>query len=309
MIRDILVARDFSPSSERALTHALDLAERADAALHMLAIKVLRRDPFAEAERPTTPLDKLREWFKERSRKTVTDRGFDPGSVRIHHALMQEEAPGPAIVKYADENEVDLIALGTHGRRGLRRMLLGSVTEEVLRTAPCPVLVTRASEEKQDETKEATHRLIVPIDFSGASRAALRYAGQVAPLYDASLHLLHVIEDQFTPSEYELTTKKPKSADIRVRAERALNEWKQELSTAATSVTTQVERGRPEEGIIEAAADGEKAMIVMATQGRTGWRRTMMGSVAESVIRAAPCPVLAATSFPDAEGQDASDKS
>lgn len=298
MVQDILVARDFSPSSERALAHAFDLAERADATLHMVGVKVLHRDPFTEAETPTTPFDKLREWFKERSRETVTNRGFDPGSVRIKHAIMREEAPGPAIVKYAEDSDVDLIALGTHGRRGIRRMLLGSVTEEVLRTAPCPVLATQSPEDEEIDEPNV-QQLIVPIDFSDASRKAMRYAYRaIAPIYDASIHLLHVIEEQVTPSEYELAADHPKPADIEVRAESAVQSWAEEVTSEGHKASASVHSGRPEE-VITDEADEESSMIVMATQGRTGWRRTMMGSVAEGVVRAASCPVLAATSFPE----------
>jgi nucleotide-binding universal stress UspA family protein len=101
---------------------------------------------------------------------------------------------------YAKDNDVDLIVMGTHGRRGLGHLSLGSVAEEVVRMAPCSVLTIREREEPMPP--EAAKQLLVPVDFSEFSKRALASAKKVAAAYHARLQLLHVIEEVINPALY-----------------------------------------------------------------------------------------------------------
>lgn len=292
MITNVLIARDFSASSEHALAYGLDLAKRFDATMHMVGVKVRADDPFNPTDEPAGLIDRIREQFKERSRASLASSGFDPESLRIHHALVRGEAPAPALLEYVDDHDIDLMVLGTEGRRGMHRALMGSVTEEVLRLAPCPVLTARAGE-KDDAV--GLQRIVAPTDLSKASRAALRYALSIARAYELPLALLHVVEDASVPPAYGVDVAPTGSADVGARARRALDEQLARLGVSRTHATAHVEEGHPVRAIITFSAPSD--LIVMSTHGRTGLDRAFMGSVAENVIRRSVRPVLTARDF------------
>jgi nucleotide-binding universal stress UspA family protein len=292
MIANVLVARDFSASSEYALARGFDLAKHFDAAVHMVGVKVRADDLFNPTDEPAGLVDRIRDQFKEQSRASLTSGGFDPESLRVHHALVRGEAPAPALLEYADDHDIDLIVLGTEGRRGMRRALMGSVTEEVLRLASCPVLTARANADAEAETIQ---RVVVPTDLSKASWAALQYALSVARAYEVPLALLHVVEGVNMPVAYNIEVTPKDSADLSARVRRALNEQLARLGVSNVHAEAYVEEGHPIREIVTFSTPGD--LIVMSTHGRTGLDRTFMGSVAENVIRRSICPMLSASNF------------
>jgi nucleotide-binding universal stress UspA family protein len=292
MIANILVARDFSASSEYALACGLALAKRFDATVHMVGVKVRADDPFNPTDEPAGLVDRVREQFKARSRTSLTPEGFDPESLRVQHALIRGEAPAPALLEYVEDHDIDLVVLGTAGRRGVRRTLMGSVTEEMLRLASCPVLTARAEE---DADAASIQRIVAPTDLSKASRAALRYALSIARAYDVPLALLHVVEGASVPPAYGVDVALTDAVDVDARVQRALNEQLARLGVSSTRATVHIEEGHPVHEIVDFSASGD--LIVMSTHGRTGLDRTFMGSVAENVIRRSTCPVLSARDF------------
>lgn len=140
MYRTILIPTDGSDAADSALEQAYEIAERFVATVHVLyVIDVERRYPFELAT------DQLVDAFRDEGR-TVTENAANraPDTVDVTTAV-EEGAPHERILEYAERNDVDLIVMGTHGRRGLNRFLLGSVTERVLRGADVSVLATRSS--------------------------------------------------------------------------------------------------------------------------------------------------------------------
>ena len=296
MITDVLIARDFSASSERALAYGLDLAKWHDATVHMVGVKVLEDDPFRPSDEPAGVLDRVREQFKERSRATLTSRGFDPESLRIHHALVRDTAPAPALLEYAEEHDVDLVVMGTEGRRGVRRTLMGSVTEEVLRLASCPVFTVRADADTIPDDA-VVQRVVAPTDFSSPAREALRYAATLARFYAAPLDVLHVIEETAVPPAYGVNVfARVSSPEVGARVQEALDGLLAAIPFDGVEAEAHVRTGHPVQGILDFATHPGD-LIVMSTHGRTGLDRTFMGSVAENVIRRAQCPVLSARRF------------
>lgn len=142
MYHDVLFPTDGSEGASAALEHAIDHALTYDATLHVLYV-VEETYPAVEAG-PADILDDLRaegEAALENARKRATEAGVE--SVR---GSVTGGSPYRNILQYAEEQGVDLIVMGTHGRRGVDRYLLGSVTEKVVRTADCPVLTVRAEQ-------------------------------------------------------------------------------------------------------------------------------------------------------------------
>jgi len=295
MIDDILFARDFSPSSDRALAYGLDLAERTGARQHMMYVQVQERSLVEAPKIADVPIGKLQEKFKKRNLDVLQQHAVDLDEERLLHHVERAEAAGPALVSFAERKGKDLIVMGTYGRRGVQRVVYGSVAEDVLRMAPCPVLIARAGEE--NPSVDTVKRIVVPIDFSEFCKGALRYAQALAHLYDVPLRALHVVDNPRTPEVYEVQAAQTASREAQARAERALEAWVDDLDDSVEATST-VHRGEPDETIVDVASKPSD-LIVMATRGLSGLRRTMIGSVTEEVIRRANGPVIAARRFPE----------
>lgn len=215
----------------------------------------------------------------------------EAGGTRVVHALSRAIAAAPAILDYADERAVDLIVMGSHGRRGLRRLFLGSVTEEVVRAAFCPVLTVHRPKEGVAASADV-RRILVPVDFSARTRMAIDHATELAAAYGASLEILHVVEVPTYPDFY--VPVHVTSIDVPTVRERAA-ERLQELAAPLRErleVETTVRVGRTVTEIVETAEHEAFDLIVMPSHGYSGLERALLGSVAEGVLRRAPCPVL-----------------
>ncbi len=192
-VERILMPTDFSDCANAALTHAVVLARQFEAELHLLNVVVLHQDdPNRPGETFPGFEDLHRRWEKAAAgqmKQLLAER--PTRELTVFEAQRRDLAAAPAILEYATSEDIDLIILGTHGRRGLRRLFLGSVTEEVVRSAPCPVLTLR-----DDETGRfhEVNRIVVPFDFSADSHHALDTATELAAKYSATIDLVHVIE-------------------------------------------------------------------------------------------------------------------
>jgi nucleotide-binding universal stress UspA family protein len=196
--------------------------------------------------------------------------------------------PEDAILKIAKESRPDLIAMGTHGRTGWDRLQLGSTAETILRQAPCPVLTVHAAIAADSPLRPhrvKLSRLLVAMDFSASSEAALRSAGKLAQQLNGRAVLVHAFDPSGSP--------RGEQADgVSQGAGRRLEK------IVSASHADQVISGRivmpgdPVEVILDQAKRVRADLIVMGTNGRRGMQRLVLGSVAESVVRRAGCPVL-----------------
>jgi nucleotide-binding universal stress UspA family protein len=134
-------------------------------------------------------------------------------------------------------------------------------------------------------------RIFVGYDFSESAQEAVRYGEVLADLYGADLSLVHVVRELMVPMEYEVEVPDVNRAAVKERAESAL----EEVSDREHRVL--VRTGHPARRIVELAEDHDADLLVIATHGRTGLRRVLLGSVAERVIRQAPCPVFTVKAF------------
>jgi nucleotide-binding universal stress UspA family protein len=198
----------------------------------------------------------------------------------------------PSIVDYATETGIDLIVMGTHGRRGVRHLLVGSVTEEVVRLAPCAVLSVRM--QTDPKPLSAVRNVLAPVDFSEHSRDALGVARDVAGSYGARLQLFHVWEDVLHPAFYNMGAMSIKDLqpDIEDRTIGALQELLAETPGPAVETDFHTTEGHAAREIVDFAVENATDLIVIATHGLTGVEHFLLGSVAEKVVRRAPCPVL-----------------
>ncbi len=288
-VRNILFAHDFSPGSNQALPYALDLAGRTGATLHLLYAEVLHGRPIDPDMDPPSQREKIRTHLKKHA--------GDLPEQRVVREVVRDVAVAPALLRYAEEHDVDLIVMGTHGRRGVQRILIGSVAEEVVRRAACPVLTVRRQKTPPDAERIAS--ILAPVDFSTHAREALRYARELAAFYEAPLTLLHVVEETLHPAFYgpRIGSVYDVHPDIEDRAIARLEGFYREAEGPDVETYFAARPGRAPRAISRYAEEEGHDLIVMATHGRTGLEHFLMGSVAEKVVRNAPCPVFTVKSF------------
>jgi nucleotide-binding universal stress UspA family protein len=290
-IRRILCPIDFSDSSARALNLASSIARWYSARLEVLSVF----PTVSVMDLPPRELDD-----STRARIVADLQRFTarlPPDVTVETKVEAASEVDREIVLEARELPADLLVMGTHGRSGFRRMLLGSVTERVLRDPPCPVLVVPPATEGGDPAAPVHFRQIVcAVDFSPGSLGALRYALALAQESDARLLVLNVIE---TPPELiEHPATGPADVDaIRAKAEadrlKRLRELIPEQTKVFCTVETAVTDGAADHAILLAATARHADLVVLGINHHSALDRLVFGSTADRVTRAAPCPVLA----------------
>lgn len=293
-INKILFPTDFSGCAEAAFSYAAHLAEQYDAALHVLNVRthasddVLTFSSLAEDECNTSLLTDERSVLAE----IVGD------AIPVIHAQLQAAVPAKGILSYASEQEVDLIVMGTHGRRGIDRLMLGSSTEEVVRLANVPVLTVR---EASKEARPAIRRVLAPVDFSDFSMLAVQYAADLATAYGATLAVLHVLDEMAQKSAFApsggVPAFVPQSDELARKTQHKLDELITRLNYDAVNIETFMVIGSPAQKIVQFSESHSVDLVVMASHGHTGIKRWLLGSVTEKVVRTAPCPTFTVKSF------------
>lgn len=290
-IRRILWPTDFSAGAGRAFPYAAALASWHEAELHVLNVRESQSDDAeVDASFPVS---------QDTLSGLLTDDEEPPQHVDLETlSIVQEQrdggAPADTIVSYTDEHDVDLIVAGTHGRRGLQRLLIGSVAEEVLRRAPCPVLTVR--DEEDVAPAWAVRNILVPIDFSDASLEALRHAKELALTYGAQITMLHAVEEVVYPSAYGIEPANLPGPQVIERVEESLAELAR-TEIGYEHVVVQANVGYAPSTVLDYTEMNEVDLVVIATHGRSGLERMLLGSVAERVVRRAPAPVFVVKSF------------
>ncbi len=288
--RTIFVAADFSEGSRGAFRAACSLAREDETriiVLNVLEPKYVPETPVYMGDQTLQyargPRDRSEhEGLRERLRAVYApDR-----ALRIEYRT-REGDPAEEILGSVEEAECDLIVLGTHGRTGLRRLLVGSVAEAVLRRARCPVLALREPDSPREMDRDEV--ILHPTDFSEDSDEALRTARALAQQRGSKLVLLHVM-----PLEHLIYGDVPAPFDVRaVRDSLTALGGNVDGPDLKHPVATLLTQGDAASEIVRVAEEEKGCgLIVMGTHGRGGLGRLLMGSVAEAVMRRARCPVL-----------------
>ncbi len=198
--------------------------------------------------------------------------------------------PLSEVIQFAKEKDVDIIAIGTHGRAGVDRIILGSVAERVVRKAHCPVMVVRSRK------YIGFKRIIVPIDFSDCSRIALEYAAATARAHRSKLTILHVYEESFIEPYVRAANTEEEAQEI-IRGIEQVNEGKydeflKKIDLGGVEYDKLLRKGIPSNEIVETAREQQAQLIVVGTHGRSGIKHMLIGSDAEEVVRNAPCDIV-----------------
>jgi nucleotide-binding universal stress UspA family protein len=189
-----------------------------------------------------------------------------------------------------------LIAMGTHGRSGLGRWLLGSIAEKVLRGTQNPLFLVRSTDNDPPQGEASFSSILVPLDGSALAASVLPMATQLAKRLALGVVLFRAFElpakayygrEDFLPDYAELTNQ------VRAETQAYLDERAAEIRTNGVAiVTARVNEGLPADEILRCTADYPNSLVVMCTHGRSGVQRWMVGSVTETVVRHSTDPVL-----------------
>ena len=297
-VRKILFPTDFSRCSEKAMNHALLFAKSFGAELHFLHAVVLRQGPLTDTQEDFPGEEELLRHMFEVSGSELgkLTAGDETAEITVREETRRGYSAGAVILDYADEIDADMIVMGTHGYRGPMRFFLGSVAEEVVRHAKCPVLTLGKQEEPAD--LHAWTKILAPVDFSEHSERAVRTAKELAARYGASVELLHVIQSQPLPTIYGPAAIGEGVLE-RLRTQ-SLTEM-EHLSARAGGPEVEIENtvtyGYPSARINEFAEQNGCDLIVLPTHGLTAIERFLLGSTTEKVVRGAHVPVLTVKSF------------
>lgn len=291
MPKRILFPTDFSPCANTALAHALFQAEAYGADLHILhSVHWEEQHTSKGMPEPDTIMKEMQKVAQVRLQEMLETH--PEKTFKIVEKCMIGPTPVDVITDYIAENNIGLVVMGTHGRRGISHFLLGSVAEELARTVSCPVITVRDKGEHTDLT--AIRRVLAPVDFSVQSRHSLHRARQFAKLHGAELYLLNVIHefDQgfgSVDSGFELLNEvMPKLVE---KQKRDLIAFYKDITGEDVPHHTNVMIGKAAWRISDFAKRNDIDYIVMGTHGYGGFNHLILGSVTERVIRTSPCPV------------------
>jgi nucleotide-binding universal stress UspA family protein len=211
-------------------------------------------------------------------------------------ARIRAGQPAEELTRIARAEQVQMAISATHGRKGLKRLLLGSVTEKLMRTLPCPLLVVRGGIQPAPADAETSRfkRILVGCDFSPDADLALAHALSLAQEFQAELHLAHVIElptytDILRPV---ITHRQSTSAEIKTFLQDKLDALVPEDARHWCRTVTTLHEGQPYDRLLQYAEWAAIDLIVLGTRGHGLIDTMLIGSTTDRVIRHATCPVL-----------------
>lgn len=294
----ILFPTDFSPSAEGAFRHAAWLADRFDAELHVL--HVVEDEGAPKLAWPDAPGVggvelSLADVYDDLGLPAAppSERRSLEETVEVVETEIVGQKASEAILEYARDEEVGLIVMGTQGLQGWRRGVLGSVAEAVARRAACPVLTVRPLD-APGRVEWPPSRVLLAIDEipDDAIPPAAEWAARLSVAYGAPLEIVHVTHEPLLASGGF-----PLPSVIRAQAREKLLDLAERLradigGTLPAHIT--VRSGLPADTIRAVAEEVRSHLLVVGTEGLSGAGRFFLGSVAEDLVRTAPCPVLVA---------------
>jgi nucleotide-binding universal stress UspA family protein len=280
-IKRILVPVDFSEPSKKAVNYGLSLASQFDAELLLANVVPFNQELYEKAQVKLFELIPGDLWQRLDCETIVK-----AGDVRDE------------ILGIVNDRQVDLVVMGSHGRGYFQRMVLGSVTERMLRKLPVPVLTVSHLDDAHVIHKPGVvplKRILYASDLGGDCDMGLQFAVRLAHGLDAHLTVVHVIDPMGTGflSDQTVGYMPDYAASIRAQSEEYLNRFVTVQTDGSVPITTVLGEGTPSVVINEVAAESNSDLIVINLHGKAAIERALLGSTAERVIRTAALPVLA----------------
>ena len=291
--KNILCATDFSDFSNRTVKYGIALSNEFDSKLFVCHIIDLSSVAiYGEFQLDPVGLqDRIMNDANEQLQELIGGQqiNWEP-LISVGHAADE-------ISRIVEEQNIDLVISATRGRSGLKRLILGSVTERLMRTLSCPLLVVHSPDKAfvaSDDQEVIINRILIGCDFSPDSDVAFEHGLSLAQEFQSELHLAHVIETSIyqqlhkteSPVEEEL------QQEIQTRLIQKLQDMVPEEARNWCKPQTSLLDGHPYEELVNYAVKNKIDMIVLGTRGHGLVKSLLVGSTTDRVVRNAPCPVL-----------------
>ncbi len=292
MYDSILVPTDGSEHATRAAEHARALADAFDATLHLVNVVdvAAAAGPFDAGGVDDEFVERCKAKGRETVRSTEAEAEAELGESERLRTDVVTGRPSDTILEYADDHGVDLIAMGTHGRSGLRRYVAGSVAERVVRCADLPVLTVRATD--RSRVGDGYDDVLIPTDGSEHAAAAAEHGISIARTSGARVHAVHVVDVRAASATPRVTLPTTLMERLTAAGEEATETVASRARDAGLDATTHVTEGFPARDVLSYADENGVDLVAMGTAGRTGVERYLVGSTTGQVIRRAEPPVL-----------------
>ena len=294
----LMVPLDGSEFGRHAIPWALAIAEPAGARVDLVHVLTPPYDlggPEGDKLVLAEAIDSQRAGTEQRL-QDLADRLHLGTGIQFSSAVVEGNT-ADALLRYADESAIDLIVMTTHGRSGLARAVLGSVSDQVVRRSRCPVLLARPHRHVPEEREPAAvSDVLVPLDGTVTSEAILPHALEVCRLTGASCTLLQVIVPELllTGVAVPVALADQRATAAEQRADAYLGTRADRIREGVVPVTTAALRyGDVADGILEYCAAHPVSLIAMATRGTRGLERAMLGSTMDALLKKTHLPLLA----------------
>jgi len=291
--KKILCATDFSDFSNHTISYGVALAKEFEAKLFVSHVIDLSSVAIY-GEFQLDPVGQQNRIMEDADAQLKELTGDQP---ILWEPLITVGKPADEISRVVEEKDIDLVITATRGRSGLKRIILGSVTERLMRTLTCPLLVVNSPEHKFVSAADQViklEKILVGCDFSPDSGQAFKHALSLAQEFQAELHLAHVIEP---PTQSGLHKEdKPVLEEMQQNYQDLLIGKLKEMVPAEArnwcTPQTGLLEGQPYEEIVTYAESKDIDMIVLGVRGHGLVKTLFLGSTTDRVVRRSPCPVL-----------------
>lgn len=281
-INTVLFATDFSPATEAPFSYAAAIADRYNAKIYVAHVINIESFELLELESARVVLKKAHEEAQRKLTQLIDPLGLKPDRYQI---VVAEGGVAEALVDIIKQNQIDLAVIGTHGRRALKKLLIGSVAEEVFRMAPCPVLTVGTKTAPAPAYRELRH-VLYAVEFAPDKSKAAGYAVSLAGRYGAELTVMNVREDMpAAPSKTE---------EFSPAFRRWINDHIPEDSYLRNRIRFERGFGPVTDSILDFAAKTGVDLIVLSVRSLNpviAARHPRSGTALELISRS-PCPVL-----------------
>lgn len=281
-LKNIMLATDFSSSSRAALPYALSVARAYDSQFYVA--HVIRPDLFQLV--PPEEAIALHQSTRRHAEEQMAGLLISGQLRDVPHQVLIGEGPlWPVTLAFIEQHQVDMVVVGTHGRTGARKLLLGSAAEEIFRLAPCPVLTVGPHVAGDPPEKAHIRRLLLATDFSSQSERAAAYALSLAQEHEAHITLLHVVADVHDLSERN-------NAVMKEFFTRRLKGMLPPEAELWCEPEIRVEFGDPAETILASALKEEADLLVLGIRRSGNFSGHLPPATAYKVVCQSRCPVL-----------------
>lgn len=302
MFRNILVPLDAYPFAEKAIPLAVDVAKACGAQLHFIHVMDFLSVPPYARDVPA------REWWSGKGQglaqeyvEVLAERVRRESNLEVHTSVRSNSVVSALLNELRDQ-EIDLIVMGTHARSTVSRMWQGSVADPMMRSCLCPVLLKRFDDDEAlPEGHAPLRHVMIPLDGSELAEIAIEPAAHLAKALGARMTLVHVLNiagaiAPIFPVAYDLVPVPEfiPPEEWQSYSERYLEEKAEPLRKQGIGVTVKVllKEAKTSSDLINYAEANDVDLIAMATHGRTGIRRMLLGSTTDSVLKHTTLPLL-----------------